>query len=378
MARPIKHNLDYFPLDVGFFENHKLILIEEDSGVKGGYLALRLMAMVYEKGGYFLEWKDKSEFSCAKRVGNGYTGASVNEILKSCLRHGLFDKQMFEQHRILTSAGIQEQWLKVMRDLRRKVEINPKFSLVNAEETGVNAEETREHPEETTAPATESTLKEKKGNEIKEEHVAPLTPAPPEKLSSKKTEKVKEAEPYWDQLVKTWFDFNLEKFSDKPSFSDADPKHFKKIIEKLKKRAAAKKVEWTEVTGPKRLKDFLDSAFADSWLCKHFLLKNLNEQFDAIILKQQEKAKAAVSEKTVPKSAAEKTQLEISYLFDRYREGQLQQQLIKPDYYDWLVLQNKIQSKQLHLCPGNTIEEQKRNGVIRYFETIKSQVSHAS
>ena len=161
MARPNKYDLRYFPLDVGFFDNHKTIMIEEDFGVKGGYLAIRLMAMVYEKG-YFLEWRGKAEFSCAKRVGNGYTSALVCEILNSCLKHGLFDRSLFDKYGILTSKGIQERWLEVMKGMRRKHEVNVQYWLVSSEDNKVSSEET-------TMPATFSTQKEMKEKDGKGE-----------------------------------------------------------------------------------------------------------------------------------------------------------------------------------------------------------------
>lgn len=385
MARPVKHNLEYFPLDVSFFESHKMLLIEEDCGVKGGYLALRLMAMVYEKEGYFLEWKDKFELSCAKRVGNGYTGALVNEILKSCLRHGLFSKEMFDQHRILTSSGIQERWLKVMRDLRRKVEIDPNFLLVKEEEIGVSSEETQDSPEETPAPGTFSTQKESKGNDSKVKETksnlppesgkqkkgraVPGNPAPPKNGSEKGEQKIKDGEPYWDLLVKVWFDFNFEKFKDRPSFSGPDPRYLKKIIEKLKKRAVAKKVMWNEITGPERLTTFLSAAFSDAWLCKHFLLKNLNEQFDTIIMQQK---KASAGERNGPKvnghSVPRSFNQELEYLTARYIEGELDGRLITDDLFQ------KMQARDLlPLDTGAITLDQKRQVVLKYFEKQKEK-----
>jgi hypothetical protein len=393
MGRPVKHNLQYFPLDVTFFENHKTLLIEEDCGVKGGYLAIRLMAMVYEKG-YFLEWKEKFEFTCAKRVGNGYTGALVLEILRSCLRHGLFDKGLFEKYKIITSGGIQEVWLKVHRDLRRKIEYDQKFWLINEEEKPVSSEETPVSHEETLPSGAESTQKESKGNEIrgnetnttspqkttihKKLSVVPENPARPKKKLNEKSEDVKDVEPFWDLLVEVWFGFNIEKFQEQPSFEDADPRYLKKIVGKLKKRALAKKVEWNDTSAPLRLRTFFDRAYSEDWLKKHFLLKNLNEQFDTIILNQREKSKENKPAESVSlKSNVQKTEDAINYLMERYREGELDESLINPEYYDWLMLNNRIPSKQLHLFPGNTIDEQKRNGIIHYFKT-KIELANAS
>jgi hypothetical protein len=323
MARPVKHNLDYFPLDVGFFNDHKLLMIEEDFGVKGGYLAVRLMAMVYQQG-YYLEWKDKSEISCAKRVGNGFTGALVCEILNSCLKHGLFDQRVFTEHGVLTSRGIQKRWIQVMIGIRRKVEISSELNLITSEVNGVSSEET-------TTPATFSTQKERKGKEIKEEKItqhpdpekvkqkaiAPDKPSPPKINSNRKKEE--QPEPYWDLLVKTWFDFGKEKFKEPPSFAGADPKIFKRIIERLKKRASQKNQEWNETSAPKRLKLFLTSAFEDPWLSKHFLLKNLESQFDTVVQKQ---ASATQLKQTVPTGKIiPGITSDLQYLYERLCEG---------------------------------------------------------
>jgi hypothetical protein len=161
MARPAKHKLDYFPLDVDFFNDYKLLMIEEDHGVRGGYLAIRLLAMVYEQG-YFMEWKAKSDLSCAKRIGNGYNSAEVIKILDSCLNYGLFDRMLFEKKQILTSPGIQRRWIMVMQGLRRKTEISSAFNLLTSDETFISSEETA-------PPATFSTQKENKENQNQKE-----------------------------------------------------------------------------------------------------------------------------------------------------------------------------------------------------------------
>lgn len=159
MARPHKYNLQYFPLDVNFFEDHKILLIEEDFALKGSYIALRLLAMIYEQG-YYLEWKDKFEVTIARRLGNGISGALVMDVLKSCLKHEFFDRTLFDEHVVLSSKGIQKRWLMVMTQLRRKPEINSTFWLIDSEGTRVSSEET-------TSPATFSTQKESKGNKKK-------------------------------------------------------------------------------------------------------------------------------------------------------------------------------------------------------------------
>lgn len=307
MARPKKYNLDYFPLDVNFFDDDKVILIEEDFGIKGGYVAIRLMAMVYEQG-YYMEWKPTSQFTVAKRVGKGITGALVMDILRSCLRHGLFNEKLFDGHAVLSSKGIQERWLLVMQQLRRKIDVSSTFWLVNAPDALVSSEETYLP----TTLSTQRKVKEIKLKEIKEE-LLPDAPAPLKKVSTKKNEEP--PEPHWEVLVKTWFDFGIEKFQVKPSFDGQDPKIFKRIVQRLKKRAAAKKVEWTQETGPARLRIFLEMAFSDKWISQNFLLSNLERQFDKVIQNQAgKKATQAVTD--------------LQYLFERFCEGDLDPKII--------------------------------------------------
>lgn len=324
MARPNKFNLQYFPLDVDFFDDHKVISIEETAQIKGGYIALRLMAMVYADKGYYLEWPDKFEFTAAKRIGNGVTGALVGEIFKLCLKHELFSKEIFDRYRIVTSAGIQKRWLRVMNDLRRKVVITSEYWLVSSEETGVSSEETQ-------PPDTESTQKEIKVNEIKvkENSLPQAAPAAAD-----------DPEPFWQKFVDIWFEFGKQKFGEQPSFKQQDPKILKRIIQLLKKRAALKKAEWSEETGPRRFLLFLEGAFCDAWLSKHFLLKNLETQFDQIIQRQN----TAAPNQTKPGAS-----MDVDYLLGRYLENQLDAKLILPAHFD------ELQQKNLCKINGTTV-----------------------
>jgi hypothetical protein len=43
MARPSKTGIDYFPFDIDFFNDDKIQLIEAEFGIKGGYIAVRLL-----------------------------------------------------------------------------------------------------------------------------------------------------------------------------------------------------------------------------------------------------------------------------------------------------------------------------------------------
>jgi len=55
MGRSNKKGLDYFPMNVDFFEDDKLQLIEAEFGLKGSVVAIRLLCKIYKEG-YFYQW----------------------------------------------------------------------------------------------------------------------------------------------------------------------------------------------------------------------------------------------------------------------------------------------------------------------------------
>jgi hypothetical protein len=60
MGRPVKSGLDYFPVDVDFFEDRKIKYLFAIFGLKGEAIALRLLCRIYRNGG-FLPWNDDEE-----------------------------------------------------------------------------------------------------------------------------------------------------------------------------------------------------------------------------------------------------------------------------------------------------------------------------
>ena len=60
----------------------------------------------------------------------------INEIINDCLKWGIFDKSIYEKHKVLTSRGIQRRYLKAA-DRRQRVQINSIHLLLDDEE--VNA-----------------------------------------------------------------------------------------------------------------------------------------------------------------------------------------------------------------------------------------------
>jgi len=142
MARPNKQGLDYFPLDVGIFEDDKILAISGEFSVKGEIIVLRLLCEIY-RNGYFVEFSELLKNKLA-RLG-GLSGGLVEEVVKKLVKYEFFDGFVFSEHNVLTSKHIQKVYLEASK--RRKdidlsqywllegvnVDINPTSSGVNVD-----------------------------------------------------------------------------------------------------------------------------------------------------------------------------------------------------------------------------------------------------
>lgn len=115
MARPNKQGLDYFPLDVGIFENDKILAISGEFSVKGEIIVLRLLCEIY-RNGYFVEFSELLKNKLA-RLG-GLSSGLVDEVVRKLVKYEFFDGFVFSEYNILTSKNIQKVYLEASK--RRK------------------------------------------------------------------------------------------------------------------------------------------------------------------------------------------------------------------------------------------------------------------
>lgn len=133
MARPQKIGLDYFPLDVDFFEDEKILAISGEFAVKGEIIALRLLCEIY-KNGYFVEWSELLKNKMA-RLG-GLSAGLIDEVVIKLVKYGFFDESLFCEHKILTSSGIQKRFFEAVK--RRKDVKYSKYLLIEAVNVNIN------------------------------------------------------------------------------------------------------------------------------------------------------------------------------------------------------------------------------------------------
>ena len=154
MARPKKKGLDYFPLDVDFFDDPKIAAISGEFGAKGELVALRLLCAIY-RNGYFAEWSDMLKMKLVRDV-RGVSEGLLEEIVKRLVRWEFFDKGLFDSLSILTSRGIQKRYFSVarrrvsvaeIRYLLVSVDINDSKTEFLHTETGLMSTETPQRKE---------------------------------------------------------------------------------------------------------------------------------------------------------------------------------------------------------------------------------------
>ena len=127
MARPKKQGLDYFPLDVDFFEDPKIAAIAGEFGVKGEIVAVKLLCAIYREG-YFVEWNDMLRLRFLRSL-TGISADLLDSVVSRLVKWEFFEKNLFSSAGILTSKGIQRRFFEITK--RRSLSDKMPYLLVS-------------------------------------------------------------------------------------------------------------------------------------------------------------------------------------------------------------------------------------------------------
>ena len=132
MSRIKKRGLDYFPLDIDFLQNRLVRRIMKREG--DGALATLVSAFscIYGGEGYYVL---TDAFFYEDISANLYhqTAEDVKRILTLAAEYGIFDVTLFRECGVLTSAGIQRQYL-FSTKRRKSSAIDNRFYLITDEQ----------------------------------------------------------------------------------------------------------------------------------------------------------------------------------------------------------------------------------------------------
>lgn len=207
MGRPIKKGLDYFPMDVNMDDNVELF--EAEMGLEGYAILVKLWKKIYSNG-FYIEWGEDNSLLFARKINSGST--VVNSVVKCCLKRNLFNTELYEKYKILTSSGIQKRFFKIYNDAKRKgLLVYSEYTLINSELIGKNTEITSLFQEVSTQ------RKEKKSKEDNKKEKNPENlPEPiednqePETRTSFEDIPIEIYSQISDDYNKTFKDFKLE------------------------------------------------------------------------------------------------------------------------------------------------------------------------
>lgn len=176
--RPVKKGLTYFPFDVDFFDDDKLLFVSARFGLKGELVVVKLLCRIYRDEGYYLNWDEDTSLLFAKRVGDNCQHSFVNDVVNELLKRGFFDENIFKSFGVLTSRGIQKRYLAACETSKRKqILINPEFDLIfqnsgiKRVNSGGNPDNSGVIPEETPVNSGKSTQSKVKKSKVEKSRV---------------------------------------------------------------------------------------------------------------------------------------------------------------------------------------------------------------
>ena len=127
----------YFPLNVNFFEDGPIELVEAKYGLEGEAAVMKLLCKMYKEKGYYLPWGEEQCTLFSHKTGIGEK--PMEGIINILVEKGFFDRECYEEQHVLTSAGIQKIWMEATK--RRKKEAEALPYLLVERENGCKREE---------------------------------------------------------------------------------------------------------------------------------------------------------------------------------------------------------------------------------------------
>ena len=173
MARPVKKGLSYFPKDVDFYNDYKIMDLLEKYGPIGVTVYDVILTEIYRHGYYLEEPIDRVAANVARIIGSKWVQKRfVSQVILDCGDIGLFERNLLE-HGVMTSVGIQRRYSTVTARNKASKE---KYWLIdedgqpllNVPKNQISEAETEVFEAETRVNTAEIPQKERKENKTKQ------------------------------------------------------------------------------------------------------------------------------------------------------------------------------------------------------------------
>ena len=147
MARPTKKGLDYFPFDVGFFEDIKIKRLKSRYGTDGICLYLYLLTQIYSEG-YYIVIKNEEDFFDDINDTLLIEEGKARQIIKYCSDRSMIVEIIpggigspkaqnvpVQRVKVLTAAGIQIRYAEAMKKRKKSIsELKGEYWLLTEKE----------------------------------------------------------------------------------------------------------------------------------------------------------------------------------------------------------------------------------------------------
>ena len=125
MARPLKQGVDYFPLDVYLDDKFKFVQIKY--GLEGFAIIIKLLQKIYSCG-YWYQWGEDEQLIFKNE--NHINCETLKNVMNEAFKRDIFNQEMFDKYKILTSSGIQKRYKEIVRR-RKDIEITTDYLLID-------------------------------------------------------------------------------------------------------------------------------------------------------------------------------------------------------------------------------------------------------
>ena len=127
-----KAGLFYFPLSCDFFTQKEILYIKARFGAKGLYIVQRIMCEIYSKNGYWTKLTADDCVLMQEEWGCQISASLIQEVIAESVKRGFFNKSVFDKFGVLTSEGIQRDYIRC-KSKSDVIYIKEEYWLLNIE-----------------------------------------------------------------------------------------------------------------------------------------------------------------------------------------------------------------------------------------------------
>lgn len=138
MSRLAERGLDYTYLDVNIITDRKIRRLRRLVDRHAPHIYIDLLCVIFKEG-YYIQWNEDAILDIADLT--GYEEDYITKVVDACFEAGLLSKEMYEEHHILTSSGIQKQYNFVCQKLKRKSKVEEFSLLIPSENKDIPSED---------------------------------------------------------------------------------------------------------------------------------------------------------------------------------------------------------------------------------------------